>query len=87
MTCGSRTSVSAGGGKPRWAAERARLGAGPAKRSWAGPKAATRGRGGETGGRRRTSQELGHNANGLERRPGREVSFSFFFSFLLLFPF
>jgi hypothetical protein len=42
-------------------------------------------RGVESGGRERTSQELGRDANGLGRRPGRVVSFSFLF-FLFLFP-
>jgi hypothetical protein len=36
-------------------------------------------RGVESEGRERTSQELGRDANGLGRRPGRVVSFSFFF--------
>jgi hypothetical protein len=41
-------------------------------------------RGVESGGRERTSQELGRDANGLGRRPGRVVSFSFFSYFYFL---
>jgi hypothetical protein len=92
MECGSRMSASAGGGRLRWAAERAPLGAGPAKRSWAGPKASdTRARGKKTRGRGRTSPEMGRDANGLGRRRLRAAvkawEGGWLPFFLLLFPF
>jgi hypothetical protein len=76
MTRGPRVSASAGGGRLRWAV----------RQRWAAREVGlgVRERGVESGGRERTSQELGRDANGLGRRPGRMVSFSFFSYFYFL---